>query len=217
MDLLEACCLRAGVKLSSKQLESIGIFLRELMSWNKRMNLTGPLSEERIIEELIADSVMPSPFLPDEGSVLDVGSGAGFPALPLKICKPELQFFLLEPRSKRVSFLKHVIRCAELKKIQVLKGRIEEVASDFPFEKFDIVTSRAVTSLSRVVEWCTPYLREGGLLVTFQGHQFKDIVKGSRTLLGKNRLIIHQSMPYKLSVKNQKRNLLILKKKSDCD
>lgn len=212
MDLLEACCLRAGVTLSSKQLESMSIFLRELMSWNKRMNLTGPLSEERIIEELIADSVMPSPFLPDEGSVLDVGSGAGFPALPLKICKPELQFFLLEPRSKRVSFLKHVIRCAELKKIQVLKGRIEEVASDFPFEKFDIVTSRAVTSLSRVVEWCTPYLREGGLLVTFLGRQFKAILENNRAILTENRLAIHHSEPYTFQEKDGERNLLILKK-----
>ncbi len=88
---------RFGIELSWDQTHKVGIFLDELEEWSKKFNLTGLSSRQSIINELLIDSMMPAPFIPDKGNLLDIGSGAGFPAIPIKICKPGLQCQLMEP------------------------------------------------------------------------------------------------------------------------
>ncbi len=126
MHSLHSKALDYGISLTEHQLSLFQIYLDELWDWNHRINLTGLSTRERIIIELFLDSLIPAPFLPENGRMFDVGSGAGLPGVPLKIFRPHLEVHLLEANSKRVSFLKQVIRLLSLRKIEVMKGRIEK-------------------------------------------------------------------------------------------
>ena len=176
------------------------------------MNLTGLSSNQRIMDELVVDSLMPLSCLPNTGICLDVGSGAGFPSIPLKICRPALKIFLMEPNSKKGHFLKQIIRLCGLEKIEIIRDRIDIPKQPFPFTHCDIITSRAMAPLPKLTEWCTPYLAPGGLMIAFLGDRFEAILMESEPLLKEKGLIVHDSRPYTLKGKNLKRNLLILKK-----
>ena len=216
---LESCFKGIEIDLSPGQKDLLSIFIKELTAWNKHMNLTGLSSTRRIMDELVADSLMPLPYLPDTGICLDVGSGAGFPAIPLKICKPAIKFFLMEPNLKKGSFLKQIIRLCGLKQIEVIRERIETLSQPLPFdqplpfERCHIITSRAMAPLPKLIGWCAPYLAPGGLMVAFLGNRFEDILAGCEPLLKEKGLSIHDSKPYILKGKELKRNLLILKKR----
>ena len=200
------------INLSPGQKDLLSIFIKELTAWNKHTNLTGLSSTRRIMDELVADSLMPLPYLPDTGICLDVGSGAGFPAIPLKICKPAIKFFLMEPNLKKGSFLRQIIRLCGLKQIEVIRERIETASQSLPFEWCHIITSRAMAPLPKLVKWCAPYLAPGGLMVAFLGNRFEDVLAECKPLLKEKGLFVHDSKPYILKGKELKRNLLILKK-----
>ncbi len=210
---LESYFKRIETNLSPEQKDLLSIFIKELTAWNKHMNLTGLSSPRRIIDELVADSLMPLPCLPDTGICLDVGSGAGFPAIPLKICRPAIKFFLMEPNLKKGSFLKQIIRLCGLKQIEVVRERIETLSQPLPFEWCHMITSRAMAPLPKLIKWCAPYLAPGGLMVAFLGNRFEDILAECEPLLKEKGLFVHDSKPYILKSKELKRNLLILKKR----
>jgi 16S rRNA (guanine527-N7)-methyltransferase len=200
------------MELSPVQIRLIGMYLDELGEWNKKMNLTGLTSREGIIKELLLDSLFSARFLPDEGTLLDVGSGAGFPAIPLRICKPKLRIHLIEASLKKVSFLKHVVRCAHFNRMEVLRGRIEAEGNFLHKGQYNIVTARAIAYLPKVLAWCAPYLISGGLLVNFQGREFEDALSEGGDVLKRNRIFLYKTVPYKLPGKDWDRNLLIFQK-----
>ena len=206
---------RFGLKLSWDQTHKLGIFLDELEEWSKKFNLTGLSSRQSIINELLIDSMMPAPFIPEKGNLLDIGSGAGFPAIPIKICKPGLQCQLMEPNSKKISFLKQVIRLADLEKVAVIKGRIEEGKGLLHPEGYDVVTSRGLAPLPQFLKWGAPHLTSGGLIVAFLGSQIEEALKKSADVIRKHNLFLFKSIAYSLSGKSSERNLLILKRRSN--
>ncbi len=205
---------RFGTGLSWDQTHKLGIFLDELEEWNKKLNLTGLSSRQSIINELLIDSMMPAPFIPDKGNLLDIGSGAGFPAIPIKICKPGLQCQLMEPNSKKISFLKQVIRLADLEKVAVIKGRIEEGKGLLHPEGYDVVTSRGLAPLPQFLTWGAPHLTPGGLIVAFLGSQIEEAMKKSVDVIRKHNLFLFKSIAYSLSGKSE-RNLMILKRRGN--
>ncbi|EFK08530.1 16S rRNA methyltransferase GidB [delta proteobacterium NaphS2] len=198
--------------LSSEQKNLLLVFIKELNAWNRRMNLTGLSSKKRILDELVADSLMPHPFLPHTGVCLDVGSGGGFPAVPLKICRPNLKFFLLEPNSKKGSFLKHIIRRCGLKEIAVVRERIDTPSGSLPFKAVDIITSRAMAPLPKLINWCTPYLGPGGVMIAFLGKRFEKILTECEPILIKKDLFIEDIKPYTIKGTKSRRSLLVLRK-----
>jgi len=204
-----------GLTLSWDQTHKLDIFLDELEEWNKKLNLTGLSSRQSIINELLIDSMMPTSFMPDNGNLLDIGSGAGFPAIPIKICKPSLKCQLMEPNSKKISFLKQIIRIAKLEKIEVIRGRIEEEKGLLHPEGYDVITSRGLAPLPQFLTWGAPHLAPGGLIVAFLGSQSDEALKKSADIIRKHRLLPFKSISYSLSGKSSGRNLLILKKRSN--
>ncbi len=201
-----------GIELSPHQISLLRIYLDELCAWNKKTNLSGLTSRERIIKELLLDSMLPSADLPDHGRLLDVGSGAGFPGIPLMICKPELTAFFLEPNSKKVSFLKQVIRLTKLRQIDVIRGRIEKSEGLLHEKGYHIITARALAHLPQVLKWCAPHLLPGGYMVNFQGNYFQDVLEKSSDILKEQRLFLHKTIPYDLPGKDSQRNILIFMK-----
>lgn len=177
------------------------------------MNITGLTTRDSVITDLFLDSLIPGPFLPEEGSLVDVGSGGGFPGVPLKIYKPRLFVHLLEANSKRVSFLKQVIRLLDLKDIEVIRGRIEERYDDQAHERYDVVTARALASPVQTMLWCAPFLSHHGYLVIFLGSQPEKELAACGAIMKIHNLSICKTISYLLPRKSKKRNTVILQRK----
>ncbi len=217
MDSKERNIIREGARyfnigLTEAQLDLLGVYLDELVRWAQKVNLTGPSSRDRIIRELLLDSFAPSPFLPREGHFLDVGSGAGFPAIPLKICHPDLNAYLLEARQKRVSFLKQVIRVMHLKQISVIRGRIDKSEGLLRQKGYKLITARALAPLNRTLLWCSPFLGKEGILVCFQGSHFGKALEESRKVIGETGLSLITCKPYTLPGITSQRHLLVFRR-----
>jgi 16S rRNA (guanine527-N7)-methyltransferase len=203
-----------GIELSEERLNLFQIYLDELWDWNQRINLTGVRTRERMVFELFLDSLIPAPFVPERGRMLDVGSGAGFPGLPLKIYRPQMEAHLLEASSKKVSFLRHLIRLLRLEQTEVLKGRIERDGDILHPEGYDLITARALAPLGRTIGWCAPFLSSGGLLVGFSGERVEADLGKSAQVMEKRSLVVHQLIPYLLPGKGSKRYAIIFKRRA---
>lgn len=201
------------MEFSENQVDLFERYISELMSWQGKINLTGLQSKDRIFLELLLDSLIPLPHLPVTGRVLDLGSGAGFPAIPLKICMPNATFHLLEPIGKKAAFLGQVIRMLDLHHIRVVRARIEESGGMIFHEDYDVVTTRAAAPLDQLIEWCSPYLKEEGVLVSFQGSLWKDHTEGCSGIMTKHHLALSKALPYKLPGEKGERAVLFMKKK----
>jgi 16S rRNA (guanine527-N7)-methyltransferase len=187
-----------GIALSHAQSEKLAMFVKELWSWREKMNLVGVTSQDRLIRELLLDSLIPLPHIPQTGTLLDVGSGAGFPAIPLKICLPGVHFHLLEPKEKKAVFLRRVIRLLELDQIEVIVARIEERGEVLASHGYGMITARAAASLRQTLEWCGPHLRRNGVLISFQGRSWKEALKESAEVMRKQKLVLSTELPYRL-------------------
>jgi 16S rRNA (guanine527-N7)-methyltransferase len=166
-----------------------------------------------MLTELFLDSLIPAPYLPYLRTFLDVGSGAGFPGLPLKIYRPQLETHLLEPNLKKVSFMKHIIRLTGLNSVKVIRGRVEDGPGRLNPKGYHLITARALTGLDQTVKWCAPLLRPGGFLVCYLGHKAEESIEKSHPVLKENGLALHIMIPYQLPEKDFKRNTVLFKKR----
>jgi 16S rRNA (guanine527-N7)-methyltransferase len=166
--------------------EVIQQFLRyrqELLDWNTRMNLTAIKDPEEVLLRHFLDSLsLLTVYDKPHARVLDIGSGAGFPGLPLKIVRPQWYVTLLEATGKKVTFLQHVIETLELKDVVAVHGRAEELAHKGEYRaSFDMVTARAVSSLSILLEYAAPYCRVGGqIILPKKGALEEELAQGKR-------------------------------------
>lgn len=210
-DLLRRVAGDLGVSLTEAQLERLIHYLDELCLWNRRTNLTGLRSRDRMVVELLADALVPAPLLPPSPSLLDVGSGAGLPGIPLKIARPDLSVDLLEPSLKRYHFLKQAIRLLRMEGIRALRGRVED-SGILPQQEYDVVTSRAVWGLRKAVESCASRVAAGGLLVGFAGADAEAELAGARASLAGAGLHLEDSVAYRLPGTGGGRRTLFFRK-----
>jgi 16S rRNA (guanine527-N7)-methyltransferase len=165
--LLRQASREIGVSLNHPQVEMFWLYLQELLEWNSRFNLTAIGDPEDIIIKHFVDSLTPLRYLAGSGSLLDIGPGAGFPGIPLKIAAPMLNLQLVEANRKKVSFLKHIIRTLGLENVTVLHGRIEEMAHSE--KSFEIIISRAFRKLEPLLQLVSPLLKPENTLVAMLG------------------------------------------------
>jgi len=160
---------RLGIKLSAGQVEQFAVYYRELTSWNRRINLTAITGYEEVQIKHFLDSLTVTLALkPDAKSfrLIDVGSGAGLPGIPLKIIMPDIRLTLLEATAKKAAFLDHISQKLGLEGVEVVVGRAEDIAHRKQYrEQFDIVLSRAVASLASLVELTLPFCTIGGSFI----------------------------------------------------
>lgn len=204
---------RYGVSLSDEQLERFRVYLRELMRWNEKFNLTGLRDPERIWTELFLDSLIPAPRISPEGRLLDAGSGAGFPGLPLKIFYPGLQLHLLEARAKRVHFLREMVRRLGLTGVEVIRGRIEKDLPTLPGDCYPWITARALAKFPQVIRWCAPLLCGGGILICYLGEHGVEALEEERLAVEVAGLELQEVIPYTLPGKSGRRNAVLLRKR----
>jgi 16S rRNA (guanine527-N7)-methyltransferase len=159
-----------GLSLTEKQLALFETYRETLLLWNSKMNLVSLQSDLDLPVRHFIDSLTLLPYLPAVPvSVLDIGSGAGFPAIPIKIVRTDLHMTLLEASRKKSSFLKEVVRKLGLQGISVLNSRLEELLRNDPKPSFDLIVSRATLKLPDLVEQGLPLLKDGGFLAAMKG------------------------------------------------
>lgn len=150
--------------------DQLDCYVAELVRWNKAIRLVGPYDEDGIAEQVV-DALLPFKYCPPSFPLLDIGSGAGLPAIPLAVGFPGHEVVCIEPRTKRVSFLRHAARTLGLEKVRVFEGRAEEVIADEPALEghFRCVTARAVADVETLLNWALPYLSPEGMVVLGRG------------------------------------------------
>ncbi len=189
MDLLIRGASRLGINLSYPQLEQFDAYFQELSDWNSRMNLTAITDPDEVKTKHFLDSLTlviayPESDMSSVSSVIDVGSGAGFPGIPLKIAFPHLRLVLLEATLKKARFLTHVSKTLGLRDVDVVPGRAEELAHNADYrEQFSLVVARALTKLASLVELTMPFCAVGGRVVAHKkGDIAAEVASASRVI-----------------------------------
>jgi len=171
VDLLRTNAIKLNIDLSQYQIDQFELFYRELISQNKRVNLTAITGYDDVQIKHFVDSLTPIPHLCgiNTDKVIDVGSGAGFPGIPLKIALPHIKLTLIESRGKKAQFLSHLTSVLKLNNVSVLYGRVEDFARESVHrESYDISLTRAVSSLSTVLEYTLPLCKVGGYSICYR-------------------------------------------------
>lgn len=164
--------LQIGIEINEEQTEKFARYMEILLKWNEVMNLTAVLEEKEIIIKHFIDSLTIVPYLKRFKckKLADVGTGAGFPGIPVKIINPDIQVVLIDSLSKRVNFLNTVTSELGLCKIEAVHLRAEDGGRDKKFrEKFDCVTARAVAPMNILLEYCMPFAEKGGHFIAMKG------------------------------------------------
>ncbi|MCF6095102.1 16S rRNA (guanine(527)-N(7))-methyltransferase RsmG [Microaerobacter geothermalis] len=165
-----------GIQLTAKQWQQLSLYYQLLIEWNKRMNLTGITDFKEVYVKHFYDSMTPSFFYPFESisKLADVGAGAGFPSLPLKILFPHLKVTIIDSLNKRIQFLHYLSRELKLDHIELIHGRAEELGQNKKYrEKFDAVMARAVAKMQVLSELCLPLTSVDGQFIAMKGNDIK--------------------------------------------
>lgn len=200
----------AGKSLTVEQ-ENLFVLYREyLKEYNEKVNLTAITDDREIAVKHFLDSVLGEKFLPRNATVVDVGSGAGFPAVPIKIVRPDLKFTLMDSLNKRIVFLRSLTEKMGLSDVTPVHMRAEEGAKTYR-EKFDAAVARAVAPLPTLLEYVLPLVRVGGVFVAYKGNAEEELTQSERALriLGGKLLCREEFLLY-----GDKRTVLVFEKAS---
>ncbi len=171
-ELLKNGLEKFGINATEDMLNDFSIYREILVEWNQKMNLTGIEDEREVFIKHFLDSVsaINTNYIKEDSSIIDVGTGAGFPGLPLKICYKNLELTLLDSLNKRINFLQEVSNQVNLEGIKFIHGRAEDFGKYEEYrEKYDIATARAVAGLPILMELCVPFVKVGGHFICLKG------------------------------------------------
>ena len=206
---------KIDINLDNEICNKLYNYMNLLLEWNEKINLTAITDEKEIILKHFIDSFTINKFINSGDKMLDIGTGAGFPGLPIKIIRPEVDVFLMDSLNKRINFLNEVIELLQLKNIEAFHSRAEEMAKNNKFrEKFDVVTSRAVAKLNILLEYMLPYTKVNGKCLCMKGpnieKEIKEAEKALKILGGEIEKIEKIILPDS----NIERKIIIIRKKS---
>ena len=170
------------IQYNDEQIEQFKSYYELLTEWNKKINLTAITGYEDVVRKHFIDSILICSLLDlnKDIRIIDVGTGAGFPGIPIKILNPDCRIVLLDSLNKRVRFLETVVDELGLDNVECIHGRAEDVSRENKYRaSFDLSVSRAVANLSTLCEYCIPFLKKGGMFVSYKSDKANDEINGS--------------------------------------
>ncbi|AHV99726.1 16S rRNA (guanine(527)-N(7))-methyltransferase RsmG [Paenibacillus sabinae] len=203
-----------GIVLS-QQLDQFESYYRELVSWNEKMNLTGITEREQVYTKHFYDSLSLSFFVDMQAveRMADIGSGAGFPGIPLKIAFPHLKLTIVDSLSKRISFLKHVCDELKLEGVELIHGRAEDIARQTSHrDSYDLVTARAVARMALLNEFCLPFVRKDGIFAAMKGSDPTEELSEAKFSLKELRGQLEKVEPFSLPIEDSARHIIFIRK-----
>ena len=203
--------------LSDKQYEQLDLFYELLVEKNKVMNLTAITEFDDVLVKHFADSLSICTVLPtDVKTVCDLGTGAGFPGIPMAIAYPNLQFTLIDSLNKRIKFLQEVVDALGLTNVTLVHARAEEAGRNKLYrEKFDLVVSRAVANIATLSEYCLPLVNVGGYFISFKSGDVKEEIEASGSAVKKLGGNLTKPVYFSLPDTDISRSFLIIKKEKN--
>lgn len=204
-----------GIELDEHQKNQFATYFKELVEWNEKMNLTAITDESSVYLKHFYDSISAAFYIDLNGkkTICDVGAGAGFPSIPLKICFPELEVTIVDSLNKRIGFLEHLADELKLENVNFVHARAEDFGQDTKYRaKFDIVTARAVARLSVLSELCVPLVKKGGVFVAMKGSAAEDELTDAKKALSVLGAEIKENHAFLLPVEESERNIFVFNK-----
>lgn len=204
-----------GIELTEKVKQAFDIYTRELLKWNTVINLTAITELSEVMTKHFYDSIAPLNELeiPNGATFIDIGTGAGFPGLPIKLLRPDIKLTLFDSLKKRVDFLKNTCEALQLKDITFIHARAEDAAKLKQYrEKYDFTAARAVASLNVLCEYCLPFVKKGGIFIAYKGQKGTNELKQAENaikLLGGEAF---RTIDYKLPDEEGERQIILIKK-----
>ena len=197
-----------NVIITEDEIKSLYQYMKLMLEWNKIINLTAITDEKEVILKHFIDSISINKYIKEANKIMDIGTGAGFPGIPLKILNKDIEFILVDSLNKRINFLGEVKKELLLDKIELLHARAEELAKNRKYrESVDIVVSRAVARLRVLAEYMLPFVQENGLCICMKGPNIEEELEELDILGGKIENIEHIILPGDLE-----RNIILIRK-----
>jgi 16S rRNA (guanine527-N7)-methyltransferase len=213
LQIFEKGITEIGISLSKDMIEKFFKFKQMVLEWNNKVNLTSIVDDREFVIKHFIDSLTLVPYLNKQNAnLIDVGAGAGFPGIPIKLAIPETNITLLDSLDKRVKFLASVIEEFKLKKIQAIHFRAEDAGNKPEFrERYDYCVARAVAPLPVLLEYCLPFVKVGGNFLAMKGVSEEEIENSKRalTILGGE---FEEIINFKLPLTDNNRNIIIIRK-----
>ena len=206
-------CKKQNIELDESKAQALKEYKELLVEWNEKMNLTAITEDYEVIVKHFVDCLECTHLITNEKKIIDVGTGAGFPGMPLAIYYPQIEFTLLDGLNKRLIFLEEVVNKLGLKNVKIVHARAEEAArNEECFESFDAVVSRAVANLPVLLEYTSPYVKVNGKCIVMKGDNAKEeleLAKNAMNIL-KLKNIKEKEYKYSYSIDNEEYNRTIL-------
>ncbi len=214
-EILRSGLLELGYNLSQKEEEDFSDYSNLLVEWNEKMNLTSITDPDGISVKHFLDSIVPifKTEIPKDSKVIDIGTGAGFPGVPIKIIRRDLDFTYLDSLNKRITFLKEVSKNLIFEKVEFVHGRAEEAGQNKNMrEKYDFAVSRAVAPLKILSEYAIPLLKVGGRFLAFKSFEIEDEVNDAKSMIGNLGAKIIEIKEVKIPKSDLVRKIVIIEK-----
>ncbi|PRR81396.1 16S rRNA (guanine(527)-N(7))-methyltransferase RsmG [Clostridium vincentii] len=218
-ELMKEAAKDVDMDLTDKQYEQFIKYMRLVQEWNQKINLTTITEDEEFIKKHFIDSIkaFKSNELKEAKTLIDVGTGAGFPGLPIAIMNKNIQVTLLDSLNKKINFLDLVVKELDLKNVKTIHSRAEDGAKDKKFrEKFDIAVSRAVANMAVLSEFCLPYVKLNGSFIALKGPAVEDELKDCKNALGVLGGKLKEVIKIDIEDTDLKHNIVVVNKIKEC-